>query len=43
MKTMICSETLELPTGPQLENARSPGQSAGTERERCSGSAQGMV
>jgi hypothetical protein len=43
MKTIICSETLQLPTGPQLENARLPRQSVRTDRERCSGGAQGMV
>jgi hypothetical protein len=40
MKTMICSETLRLPTGPQLEDTRFPGQGVGTDRERCSGGAQ---
>jgi hypothetical protein len=43
MKTMIYSEALRLPTGPQLEDARFPGQSVRTERERCSGGARGMV
>jgi hypothetical protein len=36
MRTIICSETLQLPTGPQLENARFPRQSVRTDRERCS-------
>jgi hypothetical protein len=33
MKTIICSETLRLPTGPQLEDARFLGQGVGTDRE----------
>jgi hypothetical protein len=40
MKTIICSEALRLPTGPQLEGARFPRRSVGADREmvlwRCS-------
>jgi len=42
MKTIICSETLQLPTGPQLENAR-PRQSVRTDRERCPVDTQGRL
>jgi hypothetical protein len=41
MNTMICSEALRLPTGPQLEDARFPRQGVGTERVGCPGGAQG--
>jgi hypothetical protein len=43
MKTIICSETLQLPTGPQLDNARFPRRNVRTDRERCSGGDQGIV
>jgi hypothetical protein len=43
MKTIICSETLPLLSGPQLEEARFPGQSVGTDRERCSKGPEGTV
>jgi hypothetical protein len=43
MKTIICSETLQLPTGLQLENARFPRQSVRTDRERCPVDTQGRL
>jgi hypothetical protein len=42
MKTIICSQTLQLPTAVP-NYARFPRQSVRTDRERCSGGAQGMV
>jgi hypothetical protein len=41
MKTIICSETLRLPTGPQPEDARFPRQGVGTDREGCPVDIQG--
>ena len=42
MKTIICSEALQLPTAVP-NYARFPRQSVRTDWERCSGGPQGMV